>query len=346
MAGAARRPGGGHIPCGQPPGRPRVGRRKPDWPALPVRPSQSGQHRPGFHRRAGPPQHPEPPHRVGSAGQEDMSQPASSDPPGTLSAHDWSVPAHPQHRSPAHRWLTGPKDQSGPCPFRRSWSPCSATITAATAPHPMAACSAGSAAASSAKAATAAPGTAHTLALGPTAATQLARRPYDLRHAALSLWLNSGTAPAEIARRAGHSVHTLLAVYTHCIDGQEDITNRQIERALHARGQAHHHKASGPPNRRHHPNPVRYMSVTGPQTHGWGGHPPPVLGRRPELSATTTAHRFRSSETIQAPASSIAGTRPGYLDLAHVWPTAASKRSTEPLLLSARAVDASPRQRL
>lgn len=31
-------------------------------------------------------------------------------------------------------------------------------------------------------------------------------RPYDLRHAALSLWLASGAPPAEIAARAGHSV--------------------------------------------------------------------------------------------------------------------------------------------
>ena len=69
---------------------------------------------------------------------------------------------------------------------------------------------------------------ARTLALGPAAAaTTLARRPYDLRHAALSLWLNAGAAPAQIAQRAGHSITMLLAVYTHCIDGHGDITNRQ-----------------------------------------------------------------------------------------------------------------------
>jgi hypothetical protein len=84
---------------------------------------------------------------------------------------------------------------------------------------------------------------ARTQALGPAAAaTTLARRPYDLRHAALSLWLNAGAAPAQIARRAGHSTTTLLAVYTHCIDGQDDITNRQIEHALHARNQAQRRK--------------------------------------------------------------------------------------------------------
>jgi integrase len=35
------------------------------------------------------------------------------------------------------------------------------------------------------------------------AATPLARRPYDLRHAAISLWLNSGVPATEVARRAG-----------------------------------------------------------------------------------------------------------------------------------------------
>ena len=35
------------------------------------------------------------------------------------------------------------------------------------------------------------------------AATALARRPYDLRHAALSLWLNAGAAPAQIAHGPG-----------------------------------------------------------------------------------------------------------------------------------------------
>jgi hypothetical protein len=39
-------------------------------------------------------------------------------------------------------------------------------------------------------------------ALGPgLAATPLARRPYDLRHAALSLWLAAGAPPAEIRPR-------------------------------------------------------------------------------------------------------------------------------------------------
>jgi integrase len=74
---------------------------------------------------------------------------------------------------------------------------------------------------------------ARTIALGPElAATGLARRPYDLRHAALSLWLNAGGDPAQIAARAGHSVAILLTVYSHCIHGQDDLLNQQIDHVL------------------------------------------------------------------------------------------------------------------
>ena len=74
---------------------------------------------------------------------------------------------------------------------------------------------------------------ARTLALGPElAASGLARRPYDLRHAALSLWLNSGGDPAQIAARAGHSVAVLLTVYSHCIHGRDDLLNQQIDQVL------------------------------------------------------------------------------------------------------------------
>jgi len=74
---------------------------------------------------------------------------------------------------------------------------------------------------------------ARTLALGPElAATGLARRPEDLRHAALSLWVNSGGDPAQIAGRAGHSVAVLLTVYSHCIHGQDDLLNQQIDHVL------------------------------------------------------------------------------------------------------------------
>ncbi len=74
---------------------------------------------------------------------------------------------------------------------------------------------------------------ARTTALGPDlAATPLARRPYDLRHAALSLWLNAGGEPAQIAARAGNSVHVLLTVYTHCIHDHDHTLNQHITTAL------------------------------------------------------------------------------------------------------------------
>lgn len=70
-------------------------------------------------------------------------------------------------------------------------------------------------------------------ALGPAlTATPLARRPYDLRHAALSLWLNATADPARVAARAGNSTRVLHDVYTHCVSGHDDVINQQIERAL------------------------------------------------------------------------------------------------------------------
>ena len=66
----------------------------------------------------------------------------------------------------------------------------------------------------------------------------LGRRPYDLRHAAVSLWLNSGVPATEVARRAGHGVAVLLKIYAHCIDGQADAANHRITDALSA-GDAH-----------------------------------------------------------------------------------------------------------
>jgi integrase len=74
---------------------------------------------------------------------------------------------------------------------------------------------------------------ARATALSPAQhASPLARRPYDLRHAAVSLWLNAGVPATEVARRAGHSVAVLLKVYAHCIDGQANAVNNRINDAL------------------------------------------------------------------------------------------------------------------
>ena len=60
----------------------------------------------------------------------------------------------------------------------------------------------------------------------------LAGRPYDLRHAALSTWLNAGVSPAEVSKRAGNSVEVLLKRYAGCLDNQEAAVNWRIEQAL------------------------------------------------------------------------------------------------------------------
>lgn len=62
----------------------------------------------------------------------------------------------------------------------------------------------------------------------------LARRPYDLRHACLSTWLNAGVPATQVAAWAGHSVNVLLRVYAKCVYGQEEIALRRIEGALDA----------------------------------------------------------------------------------------------------------------
>ncbi|GAA4534790.1 tyrosine-type recombinase/integrase [Nonomuraea ferruginea] len=74
---------------------------------------------------------------------------------------------------------------------------------------------------------------ARKLALTPAqAASSLAARPYDLRHAAVSLWLNAGVPAPEIAKRAGHGVDVLLRVYAKCMDGQQEQINSKINDAL------------------------------------------------------------------------------------------------------------------
>jgi integrase len=66
---------------------------------------------------------------------------------------------------------------------------------------------------------------------GQEARTPLAGRPYDLRHAAVSTWLNAGVPAPQVAEWAGHSVDVLLRVYAKCIAGQQAEAQRRIEEA-------------------------------------------------------------------------------------------------------------------
>jgi hypothetical protein len=62
--------------------------------------------------------------------------------------------------------------------------------------------------------------------------TQLADVPYCLRHAGVSLWINAGVDPAEVASRAGHSVAVLFRFYAKILRGRQDHSNELISRAL------------------------------------------------------------------------------------------------------------------
>jgi integrase len=76
---------------------------------------------------------------------------------------------------------------------------------------------------------------ARELALPPElAATPLGKRPYDLRHSALSTWLAAGADPAEVAQRAGNSVEVLLTRYAKCLYDRQSLTNQRIEHLLTA----------------------------------------------------------------------------------------------------------------
>ncbi|MEV4336065.1 hypothetical protein [Streptomyces sp. NPDC049590] len=74
---------------------------------------------------------------------------------------------------------------------------------------------------------------AHELALPPDlVASPLAVRPYDLRHSALSTWLNAGVDPTEVAERAGNSVEVLMTRYAKCLYGRQALANRRIDALL------------------------------------------------------------------------------------------------------------------
>lgn len=60
----------------------------------------------------------------------------------------------------------------------------------------------------------------------------LARWPYDLRHAAVSTWLNATDDPVRVAEWAGHSVSVLLRVYAKCLDAGEQQARQQVAERL------------------------------------------------------------------------------------------------------------------
>ncbi|MFI0192182.1 tyrosine-type recombinase/integrase [Streptomyces sp. NPDC017082] len=67
-------------------------------------------------------------------------------------------------------------------------------------------------------------------------ASPLAGRPYDLRHACITRWLNAGVPIAEVARRVGNSPEVIHRRYHGCVDGHEEAANMKIAKALEEEG--------------------------------------------------------------------------------------------------------------
>ena len=148
---------------------------------------------------------------------------------------------------------------------------------------------------------------------------QPVRRPYDLRHAALSLWLASGAPPAEVAARAGHSVRVLLTIYAHGIPGCDQIASQHIEQALR------HWPPAGPQKAARTPGILSVMrpchswtqrNTAGPETSAQIRLRASDLRKyRPDRPAPLiTARDGRSRAPIRSKP-------PTSQDLAHHWPT-------------------------
>jgi integrase len=62
----------------------------------------------------------------------------------------------------------------------------------------------------------------------------LARRPYDLRHTAVSTWLAAGVDSTQVAAWAGHTVTFLHRDYAHSVTGRQHVALKRIDRLLTA----------------------------------------------------------------------------------------------------------------
>jgi integrase len=64
-------------------------------------------------------------------------------------------------------------------------------------------------------------------------------RVHDLRHTAVSLLIDQGVGPAQIAARLGHEdVRVTLSVYGHLFDAHDDVTTDAMDRAIAARAES------------------------------------------------------------------------------------------------------------
>jgi integrase len=59
-------------------------------------------------------------------------------------------------------------------------------------------------------------------------------RPYDLRHAAASLWLHEGRSVVDVAAWLGHSPAMCLSTYAHVVSELQDAPRVDAEEAIRA----------------------------------------------------------------------------------------------------------------
>ena len=65
----------------------------------------------------------------------------------------------------------------------------------------------------------------------------LARRPYDLRHSAASMWLANGASLRAVADRLGHEDPAItLRHYAHCLPSEQGIIADMASRLLQSHG--------------------------------------------------------------------------------------------------------------
>jgi len=76
----------------------------------------------------------------------------------------------------------------------------------------------------------------------PKQHSPLAKKPYDGRAFAITMWLRAGVAVAEVARRAGTSPEVINRHYAGLVDNSEEEDNKKIERSMEV-GEADHDTA-------------------------------------------------------------------------------------------------------
>jgi hypothetical protein len=253
--------------------------------------------------------------------------------PRTASAWTNSGTSHEQ-RGLKHR----PDGAIRLVPVLRCWPPCSVRTTRPTAAHLTAGCSGGTRGGPLSESVYGrAWHSARALALGPElAASGLARRPYDLRHAALSLWLNAGGGPCPDRRpcrpqRRGpaHRLQPLHPWPRRPPQPADRPRPRALRRtwSVPVRG-----RASGCTDRATGADAVRYTSVVSPPG------PPTARGPRRHQAGTRRhgslgdSHFPRSNEILERYLNS--GPLP---DPAHSWPTDLHPRSIKPLALACQS---------